>query len=96
MRSVELQMQDEGGVSVNVESGFIPANVVKPIWSAGRIASAGYRAVIDDDGSYVMNKRTGQKFPLVKENNVYKIRVDLTPGQEGDWGYASPFWQPRR
>ena len=49
------------------------ADVKKTLESVGRLCEAGNTVVFDDDGSYVENKRTGEKAMLVKERRSYVL-----------------------
>ena len=52
------------------------AQVNKVLASVGRMCEAGNRVVFDDEeGSYIMNKRTKKITKLVKRNGVYKFSI---------------------
>ena len=43
------------------------------IMSAGNLTSNGCRIVLDDEGSYIENKESGQKLAVEKRNNIYEF-----------------------
>ena len=49
--------------------------VHKCLAAAAEICGQGNRIVLDDDGSFIMNKRTGETTPIHKKGNTYIIRV---------------------
>ena len=52
------------------------AKVNKVLASVGRMWAAGNRVVFDDEeGSYIMNKKTGNITKLEKRNGVYKFNL---------------------
>ena len=59
--------------------------VKKPLASAAKIANKGNLIVLDGDGfdSYILNKATKKKIPIVQENNVYVMDVDVMT-EEGE------------
>ena len=52
------------------------AQVNKVLASVGRMCEAGNRVVFDDEeGSYIMNKKTRKITKLVKRNGIYKFNI---------------------
>ena len=58
------------------------ANVRKVLGSVGKFTDAGNKVVFDNDGSYIMNKKTGEKTALRKVNGVYEFDIFLPGKQE--------------
>ena len=58
-------------------------DVQKPLAVASKIAAKGNRIVLDDAGSesYIENKKTGKRIPLVIENGVYMMEMLVVPFQ---------------
>ena len=55
--------------------------VHKCLTAAADICRRGNRVVIDDDGSFIINKAAGETIPLHKKNGTYVMRVKvLRPG----------------
>ena len=53
------------------------------IMAAGNLTTNGCRVVLDDDGSYVENKKTGQRFTVTKQNNIYEFMVEVLGDDNG-------------
>ena len=51
--------------------------VKKPLAAASRITGKGNRIILDDEGceSYILNKATGKKIPIVLENGIYMMEM---------------------
>ena len=47
------------------------------IMSAGNLTSTGYRIVLDDEGSYIENKESGQRLVVEKRDNIYEFLTDI-------------------
>ena len=45
------------------------------ITAAAETRAQGNRIALDDDGSFILNKRTGETTPIHKKNDAYVIRV---------------------
>ena len=58
-------------------------DVQKPLAAASKIAAKGNRIVLDDvdSESYIENKKTGKRIPLVIENGVYMMEMLVVPFQ---------------
>lgn len=50
---------------------FQACSVTKPLFSGAQASKAGFRTVLDEDGSYMDHKATGQRTALEEENGVY-------------------------
>ena len=60
---------------------FNEADVRKPLASAVAVARAGNRIVLDlDTGSFIENKRTGEKMKVEMENNTFVFDVQIEDG----------------
>jgi len=57
------------------------ADVRKPLGPVGRMCDADNRVVFDNEGSYIINKKTRKVTPMVKENGVYTFEL-WVPGDE--------------
>ena len=58
-------------------------DVQKPVAAASKIAAKGNRIILDDvdSESYIKNKKTGKRIPLVIENGVYMMEMLVVPFQ---------------
>jgi hypothetical protein len=56
-------------------------DVQKPLAAASKIAAKGNRIILDDadSESYIENKKTGKRIPLVIENGVYMMEMLVVP-----------------
>jgi len=59
------------------------APVTKPLGSVKRICAAGHRVVFDDDGSFIMNKTTGEVNWLREEDGNYVLDAWVPPPAPG-------------
>ena len=70
---------------------FQAAPVAKPLGSVSRICQAGHVVVFDEDGSYIMNKTTGEINWLREDDGNYMLDVWIPPaaamirGQDFAW-----------
>ena len=62
---------------------FNVANVAKPLAAAGKVVEAGNKIVLDEEGSYVENKKTGERMKLRKDRGVYVLDVTYDNGSSG-------------
>ena len=58
---------------------FQAAPVAKPLGSVKRICQAGHYVIFDEDGSYIMNKVTGELNWLREQNGNYMLDVWIPP-----------------
>ena len=58
---------------------FQAAPVAKPLGSVKRICQAGHYVIFDEDGSYIMNKATGELNWLREQNGNYMLDVWVPP-----------------
>jgi len=56
-------------------------DVQKPLAAASKIAGKGNRIVLEADGGYIENKKSGKKIPLTIENGVYMMEMLVVPFQ---------------
>ena len=65
------------------------ADVGKVLMSVAKVCESGYRVVFDEDGSYMEEKRSGQRTKLRKKNGVYvmNLRTETKKEQQG-WSGA--------
>ena len=59
---------------------FQAAPVDRPLGSVKRMCRAGHRVVFDDEGSYVLNKGTGEINWMREENGNYMLDMWVMPG----------------
>ena len=57
-------------------------DVHRPLMSVKRVCKNGNRVVFDDDGSYVENKRTGEKIVIEEDDGDYVLDVWVKLGKE--------------
>ena len=57
--------------------------VTKPLGSAKKICQAGHTVVFDDEGSFIMNKNTGEVNLLREEDGNYMLGAWIPPPQQG-------------
>ncbi len=72
---------------------FQAAPLAKPLGSVSRICQAGHVVVFDEDGSFIMNKTTGEINWLREDDGNYMLGVWIPPATalNEDQGFA---WQP--
>ena len=58
---------------------FQAAPVAKPLGSVKRICQAGHYVIFDEEGSYIMNKATGELNWLREQNGNYMLDVWIRP-----------------
>lgn len=63
---------------------FQIATVNKPLASVGKLLDTGHRVVLDEDGSYVLNKRPTQVMNASREKGVFALDVRLAQDKGGD------------
>ena len=63
---------------------FQCTGVHKPLAAASKVAQKGNRIVLEADGGYILNKKSGKKIPLTIENGVYMMEMRVKPA-------AAPF-----
>ena len=68
-------VQLEGGAvkTMNCRVG----TVRKCLTAAADICRRGNRVILDDDGSFILNKKTGEVTPLHQVNGTYVMRVKI-------------------
>ena len=57
--------------------------VTKPLGSVKKICQAGHTVVFDDEGSFIMNKNTGEVNWLREEDGNYTLDAWIPPPQQG-------------
>ena len=63
---------------------FNVAGVCKPLVSAVKVVEAGNRIVMDAEGSYVENKKTGERMQLRSKKGVFVFDVKYQDGDTGE------------
>ena len=66
------------------------APVTKPLASVKKICQAGHRVIFDEEGSYIVNKRTGEVNALREEDGNYMLDMWVMPGDEGPIFHRHP------
>ena len=64
---------------------FQAAPVSKALGSVKRMCSSGHRVVFDEDGSYIVNKATGELNWLREQNGNYMLDVWVPPPSQTSW-----------
>ena len=57
--------------------------VTKPLGSVKKIRQAGHTVVFDDEGSFIMNKNTGEVNWLMEEDGNCMLDAWIPPPQQG-------------
>ena len=73
----------------NLRMKITVADVSKVLASVSRICECGCRVVFDNEGSYIEDKRSGQKTELHKRNGVYVIDVKMKKGKSNSVGVVT-------
>ena len=60
---------------------FNVAEVRKPLASAARMVKSGNRVVLDQDGSFIENKSTGERMEVRVKDETFVFDVELTNGE---------------
>ena len=60
---------------------FNVAEVRKPLASAARMVKSGNRVVLDQDGSFIENKSTGERMEVSVKDETFVFDVELTNGE---------------
>jgi len=60
---------------------FHVADVKKPLASAARMVKAGNRIVLDDQGSYILNKATGETMEVMTRKDTFVFDVQFESGE---------------
>ena len=76
----EVKGVTEQGMDLTMDMRI--AEVKKPLGSVRRFCEANNKVVFDEEGSYIENKRNGQRIPIKKENGVYYMTMWVAP-EEG-------------
>ena len=58
------------------------------IMAAGYLTSNGCKIVLDDEGSYIENKESGQRLAVEKRNNIYEFSAEIV--EKTDKGFSIP------
>ena len=65
----KIEGQNSSGIPMNIKAQVAP--VSKFLASIGKMVKAGNKVVMDENDSYIENKKTGLKTPMRLENNVF-------------------------
>ena len=65
---------------------FQVADVSRPLMSVGKLCEMGNRVIFGANGGVILNLRSGQVTPFVKDEGVYSFEMWILPLAE------SPFW----
>ena len=60
---------------------FQVANISRALGSVSKMCANGNAVIFDDDGSYILNKATGEVTWLRQENGVYLLDVGVAPSK---------------
>ena len=94
---VEIGMVDQAKVRTNQAAlEFNVAEVRRPLASAAAVVKVGNRIVLDEMGSYVENKVTGEKMEVKMRNGTFVFEVEYNDGEHGeitlDSGAGASVW----
>ena len=64
---------------------FQAAPVKRPLGAVRRMCRSSHRVVFDDDGSYIMNKTTGEVNWMREEDGNYILDLWVIPPKESSW-----------
>ena len=72
---------------------FSVTDCKKPLASVSKIVDKGNRVVFDEDESYILNKKTGEKIALERDRGTYVMVVEFKIDEEGNGSkdFASGF-----
>ena len=59
---------------------FHMTDTTKPLASAIAVMKMGSKVVLDEDGSYIENKVTGERIMLKESGGTYMFEIDALPG----------------
>ena len=79
--STQVDFKKDGKVK---RMNFAVTDCKKPLASVSRIVDKGNRVVFDDDESYILNKKTGERIMLERERGTYVMVVEFDTGEEQD------------
>ena len=70
----------ENGVKLNVISQA--SDVTQPLGAAREMIKAGNRIVLDEEESYIQNKRTQKKIPMKRDNGMFIVTMKIQKGNK--------------
>ena len=71
----EKRMQGKSDTGMNIDWKFIACNVKKALKSTAATCDDGNWVIHTDKGGWIINTRTRQKMPIVREGNNYVMNV---------------------
>mgnify|MGYP002811270886 CR=1 FL=1 len=76
---------------------FQATDVRKPLASVRRIVKKGNKVVFEEEESYILNKKTGERTKIDQEHSTYVIDVEyLIPYDDPDTSSKAGFTRPTR
>ena len=69
-------------------------DVHRPLMSVKRVCKNGNRVVFDDEGSYVENKKTGEKMVIEEDDGDYVLDVWVKLGKEEETPFGGQVKSP--
>ena len=76
---VTLRGKAPNGVSMNVIAQV--SEVTKPLAAVREIIKGGSRVVMDEEGSYIENKKNGKRIPIKRDNDMFVVTMTLPKGE---------------
>ena len=73
-----LRGRAEHGAIMNVVAQV--SEVTKPLGAVREIIKGGNRVVMDEEGSYIENKKSGKKIPIRRENGMFVVTMTIPKG----------------
>ncbi len=62
---------------------FNVADVRKPLASAAKMVKSGNQVILDDEGSFIMNKTTGECMEVLIKDETFVFEVQFENGEKG-------------
>ena len=72
---ITLRGKAENGTSMNVIAQV--SDVTKPLAAVREILKGGNRIVMDEEVSYIENKKTGKKIPIKRDNGMFVVTMTI-------------------
>ena len=74
-KNVRFRPAESGGRGSTCNMEFHVTNSTKPLASAAAVVKAGNRVVLDPEGSYIENRKTGERIRLKESKGTYVFEV---------------------
>ena len=57
------------------------SEVTKPLAAVREIIKGGNRVVMDEEGSYIENKKNGKRIPVKRDNDMFVVTMTVPKGE---------------